>query len=522
MLVIISDVHLTDGSSNATMAAGAFKLFAERLADLAESASWRAGGTYRPVERVDLVLLGDMLDLIRSSQWLSAPNVRPWNNISSPEGLRVLETITRSILDRNATALGTLRSLSQDGLAIPVATAAGKSERSRTTNVPVRTHYMVGNHDWFFHMNLQQLDPLRQMMIERMGLANQHNQPFAHEPNDSPELLDAMRRHRLFARHGDIYDPFNFAGDRSVASLGDVVVIELLTRFAGEINAQLAGELPAATLSGLGELDNLRPSLLAPIWIEGLLERTCPWSAQRTRVKRAWDRLVDEFLELDFIRQQDTWSPCDLVDSLQRVLKFSKLVSLSAAGKIASWLENMRSGSDDSYYRHALGEQDFRNRRAKHIVYGHTHAAESVPLDASSAEGYALNQVYFNSGTWRRVHRQTKFAPREHEFIASETMTYLAFFSGDERGGRSFETWSGTLAVEPDHDSVHRLDAAVAVPQQAAVPQQTAAPQQAAALQQPEQPVRSPSVPVPHFPAEVRRVAAPPQVIRPSRVTKTL
>ena len=27
-----------------------------------------------------------------------------------------------------------------------------------------------------------------------------------------------------------------------------------------------------------------------------------------------------------------------------------------------------------------------RNRRARHIVYGHTHHAESVPLDASYAE----------------------------------------------------------------------------------------------------------------------------------------
>ena len=63
----------------------------------------------------------------------------------------------------------------------------------------------------------------------------------------------------------------------------------------------------------------------------------------------------------------------------------------------------LRGADDASYYQHALAEQDFRNRRAKHIVYGHTHYAESVPLDASFAEGYVLNQAYFNSGTWRRV-----------------------------------------------------------------------------------------------------------------------
>ena len=67
-----------------------------------------------------------------------------------------------------------------------------------------------------------------------------------------------------------------------------------------------------------------------------------------------------------------------------------------------------------------------------HLAYGHTHAAESVPLDASHAEGYVLNQMYFNAGTWRR-YRQTQWAPGAHEFIASDVMTYLVFLPGDER-----------------------------------------------------------------------------------------
>jgi len=81
-----------------------------------------------------------------------------------------------------------------------------------------------------------------------------------------------------------------------------------------------------------------------------------------------------------------------------------------------------------------------------------------VPLDASYAEGYVLNQTYFNSGTWRRVHRQTELAPSEHEFIASDVMTYLAFFQADERSGRPFETWTGTLGITTTDVSVLRVD----------------------------------------------------------------
>jgi hypothetical protein len=273
-------------------------------------------------------------------------------------------------------------------------------------------------------------------------------------------VLETMRRHKILARHGDIYDPFNFEEDRNASSLGDAIVIEMVSRFAAEIERELGADLPEATLAGLAEIDNIRPSLLVPVWIDGLLERTCPYPAQRKKVKAIWDRLCDCFLALDFVRSRDTWSPVDLVDGLARVLKFSKRLNSGWASAIMGWLHTIRGPGDASYHRHALAEQDFRNRRAKHIVYGHTHFAESVPLDASYAEGYVLNQVYFNAGTWRRVYRQTQLAPSEHEFIAADNMTYLAFFQGDERSGRPYETWSGTLGLNSRAPAVRRIDAA--------------------------------------------------------------
>ncbi|MDA2927107.1 hypothetical protein MYX78_07730 [Acidobacteria bacterium AH-259-G07] len=55
MLVIISDLHLTDGTSGETIRAGAFRAFRERLRDLAYDASWRADGKYKPIKELDLV-----------------------------------------------------------------------------------------------------------------------------------------------------------------------------------------------------------------------------------------------------------------------------------------------------------------------------------------------------------------------------------------------------------------------------------------------------------------------------------
>jgi UDP-2,3-diacylglucosamine pyrophosphatase LpxH len=460
MLVIISDLHLTDGTTGQNVSPGAFEIFAGRLRELAVAASWRSDGSYRPIERIDLVLLGDVLDVIRSNRWTARPNVRPWGNPHSPELLDQIARITSDVLSHNEPSLAVLRQLaSEGGVTVPPALRTARPAADAADQpVPVHMHYMVGNHDWFFHLPGAEYDALRQVLVRQMGLANRADRPFPHDIAESDELLQVMRRHKVAARHGDAFDPFNFEGDRDSSSLGDVIVIELVNRFAAEVEAVLGGELPASTLLGLREIDNVRPLLLVPVWIDGLLERTCAFPSMRKRVKTVWDRLADEFLSIEFVRQRDTWSPLDLVDGLERALKFSKRLSVGWASAIAGWLQKVRGAETDSYYPHALAEQDFRNRRARHIVYGHSHAAESIALDASYAEGFVLDQMYFNAGTWRRVHRQTRWAPQEHEFIASDVMTYLAFFQGDERKGRPYETWSGTLGHCLPEASIHRID----------------------------------------------------------------
>lgn len=461
MLVIASDLHLNDGSSGETLSAGAFPLFLERLRELAIAASWRADGSYQPIEQIDLLLLGDVLDLVNSRRWLTRPNVRPWGNPQSVEFVDQLIQITKDIFHNNEEALALLRSLSTvSGVTVPPALRAGRPARGHEDGdpIPVRIRYMVGNHDWFLHLPGPSYDALRQMIVDQMGLSNPPGQPFPHDMAENEELLVVLRRHKVAARHGDAYDPMNFEGDRDCSSLGDALAIELIGRFLIEVDSNLAGELPATTLLGLQEMTRVRPPLLIPVWVDGLLERTCPSPALRKRVRTVWDRLADEFLSLDIVRQHGSWGPIDVVDSLQRMLKFSKRLSVHWANSTTQWMNSIRGAASDSYFQHALAEPDFRNRRAKHIVYAHTHLAETIPLDASHAEGYVLNQMYFNTGTWGRVHRPTRSVATEHEFIPADEMTYLAFFQGDERKGRPYETWSGTLGFRPTEITIHRID----------------------------------------------------------------
>jgi hypothetical protein len=452
MLIIVSDLHFTDGTSGETIREGAFRVFRGRLLDAAYDASWRSDGKYRPVETVDLVLLGDVFDVIRSARWLDGA-VRPWADPQSNEFVETVTHITQGILDHNCRSLAVFKSLVQgDAFTIPPADADGKPapvsrapEAPERTRVSLRIHYLVGNHDWFYHLPGTPYHEIRRKIKEAIGLTNPAEAPFPHDPQESPQLLSCFEEHRVFARHGDVYDGFNFEGDRNASSLGDAIVIELLNRFPGEVERQLGDDLPLECRQGLKEIDNVRPLLLVPMWVAGLLRRTCPDADLARKVRAVWDQCADRFLDLDFVRRRDRWqTPLDRVDQLQMMLRFSTGVSPEAAGRMLYLIDKWCPSRRDSYRRYAMAEAAFKNRKARFLVYGHTHCHEIVPVDVYVGDK-AVSQVYLNSGTWRQVHELAQLRPWDQEFVGYKVLTYLVFYREDERGGRTFEAWSGAL-----------------------------------------------------------------------------
>ena len=470
MLVIMSDLHLTDGSSGKTIPPLAFRIFRQRLRDLAYDASWRSTpdgtGVYQPIEKLDIILLGDILDVIRSDKWLknNPQNVRPWDvEKRAAQVAQKIEEITDLILHNNNSSFEVLRHLNKandtdslNWITIPPA-RDGKPDPAvpwepkdrRRVSVKVDIHYMVGNHDWFYHLGGSAYDAMRKKIVDALGLTNDPAVPFPHDPSESAKIPAVLREHRVFARHGDIFDAFNYdkQNGRDASSLGDAIVIELLNRFPSEV-AKLE-LLPDSVKAGFKEIDNVRPYELIPVWIDGLLQSYHVNRPQRKEVMRVWDRLVDDFLGLDFVKRQASfWNPLNAVTQLRMALKFSQGLSLG----LVSWAIN-RFRTDpvqkfESYFKNALTEVAFKNQQAKHIVYGHTHHQEIVPLDVvPQATAADLKQIYFNSGTWRTVHEKALAQPNSELFVTYQVMTYFAFFKDDERGGRPFECWSGTLGL---------------------------------------------------------------------------
>ncbi len=304
---------------------------------------------------------------------------------------------------------------------------------------------MVGNHDWFYHLPSVDRDyeRIRDKVRQAIGLSDETNgadKPFPHDPDDSTELMAIMREHGVFARHGDVWDSANYEGDRDTSSVGDAIVIERLAKFAFRVASDLGSELPRATIEGLKELDNVRPFLVIPVWLNGLLKRTCPDPKQSRDVKKLWAEVVADFASLDFVRDR---MPAPYRLALRSTRNLSVRCSAWLDQKLSSKFESV----GESYAKFALQERDFRNRRAKYIVYGHTHREELVPLDVSFNSNGMMHQVYFNSGTWRRVHSQAVSNRRKQIFSSRNVMSYIAFFKEDERLARQFECWSGSLGL---------------------------------------------------------------------------
>ncbi len=455
MLIVISDLHIGDGTCSQSITSAAFRLFNDRLKELAFNASWRADGSYRPVDSIDIVLLGDILEVLHSTRWLDqAPGeagyARPWTDSQAPEFAAKVQAITRAVLENNAESIAILKALTgPDGLSLPPATRRGLPDPQARQQRPVkvRLHHMTGNHDWYYHLPGPAFDAIRREIVEAFGLENS-SRPFPYELRESGALLELADRYQVFVQHGDMYDAFNYdqTKGRDASSLGDAFAVEILNRFPVEVQRRLGGEIPPGLVASLRELVNVRPALATPLWISGQLRQNGISPAMQKELKALWDRMCDEFLGMPFVQSYNKPFKLDIVDGLELAIKITEGVSFKTLDEVVGWIRRKFNPQGITFARHALQEKAFLNRSAQFIVYGHTHHAETVPLDAFVKAARPTSQIYFNSGTWHTYFDLAIYKPEEQKFIPYQMMTYLVFYRDDQRRGRRFETWSGSFS----------------------------------------------------------------------------
>ena len=110
----------------------------------------------------------------------------------------------------------------------------------------VRFHYMVGNHDWYYHLKGEAFDQIRREIIDAMGLSNPPT-PFPYDlrkidpqfPMGSGRIAARSKTFqsniKSFAATAIVMTPFNFdaKSGRDHATLGDVFTMEVCNRYPG-------------------------------------------------------------------------------------------------------------------------------------------------------------------------------------------------------------------------------------------------------------------------------------------------
>lgn len=463
MLIIISDLHLTDGTSGEIISDSAFRLFKNRLSDMAYDASWRCDENnkeyYKPIEHVDILLLGDIIDMIRSEKWNnSLDNMMPWTRERQDDFFENIEKITSGVLAFNASSFRILKGIAEGDIVIPKEMRiANEQEKAlekikykasdEKVTVKVDIYYMIGNHDWFFYIKDQRINNIRNRVIDALGLANEKDKPFPYAYNDNKAIQDIQEAHKVFAEHGDRFDKTNYQSPhRDASSVGDVVVIKLLNEIPKKIEEYIRKSEESAGsdeeikifIKQLREIDNLRPYSLAPAWISQVLKETkLDGEVVNKAMREALGEVLEKFRSNELITE-DRWLGIKM-----RLAEFvAEVFSIETLSTVIGHLGFTRD-QFESYKQYAI--EISKDEDKDFFVMGHTHYAEVVPMNSYVFNDEKRNKIYINTGTWRSVHFQGE--ADKSSFISYKTMSIAGFFKPDERKGRAFEFWTGYLAL---------------------------------------------------------------------------
>ena len=466
MLVVISDLHFVDGTAgNHNLPTSAFKdVFMSDIVALAKR---------KDAKELKLVLLGDIVDLVRTTQWFDvAPADRPWgaNGLADIELPRADSATERKCLDilgrlpedgdRNRVPQQSILGRNWDTFAFfrdfPNAV---RNAADSGASIDVELVYVPGNHD-----RLCNLYPaVRDELQRQLGLSTS---PAAVErgADDSwwyrDHFLDP--NYAVWARHGHQFDPFNFGGgsDHSrsghlQATIGDVIACEFASKLPHTLEEMRRrsddSSITREFIERVQEIDLVRPASAIVEWLYYRLRSDAP---HKQALDRAFDHVFLSLLDIPFV--QNWRSRQTFVDDVVRALSSRwlrwlprLLTRLDAERLLRLFLGVARGRSNveqDAFARAAYDEDVWRNNPdVSFIVYGHTHAALSQTLAIEQGR----EVTYFNTGTWReRVHRSIAF-DRDPDFAKIKHMSYAVFYKADEDtknkvpGTTSVDFWTG-------------------------------------------------------------------------------
>jgi UDP-2,3-diacylglucosamine pyrophosphatase LpxH len=433
MLVIFSDIHLTDESTANNVSKEAFL---NVLLPEIRSNAHNSNAT-----EIHIVLLGDIFDFVRTSWWHRNPAaIRPWHgfgkhidvNTAMHPNSAELEKQFHIILDA-ILSKGSAKALVDMAKAIP--TETGK---------PTKITYVRGNHDRVLN-NFGTLETKIKEAFKpiEVTFATHVDQPaygvFARHGHEWDENCSARILLNKVLHPTIQWQPLDPAINKFMA-IGEVVTAELMGGLIYYIEAGVGGQMgnPGLALK-LREVNNVRPLTDVFYWLEWISGRLNDVDKELLRLSLI--EAINGVVESDYGKHywdEIQWNLVvsgDLVDNLKTArtaLRAGGFDDFRALIRKLIWLKKLLPEGEDHLYKGAV--QEFKalsekERGIQYLLYGHTHVARQ---DCFSAVNGGTIQMYLNTGTYLPLFQRTV---DETGFFNAYQMTMAFFYSKDEDTG---------------------------------------------------------------------------------------
>ncbi|HUR93502.1 MAG TPA: hypothetical protein VMY76_02890 [Gemmatimonadales bacterium] len=442
MLVLVSDLHVTDESTANNVNPEAFELLGAEIRDAAKR---------RGASEVHLVLLGDILDLVRTDYWhrSAVPMARrPWGGTLDPRtGMNADSGVVESQFQA---VLG-------DILASPTAGSLRRMMAGLAAGtVPFQATYVMGNHDrvmWNFpSLQASARAALSQITSFSGSIESAEYGVLARHGHEWDEHTYGWRFRRDVLLPRERVDRFSPEAYATMA-IGEAVTAELMSGLVYHARDQGA---PPSLVDQLKDVNNLRPLLDVFAWLEwigGARERE-----HRQMLHEALRRALDGLLESSLARQWDRLQTDylvsgDLVDRLEQARSVllgpdfesfrGRVESLERLQRLVPALLPSEDGLLAGARSEAVFQGEFTAAGIQRVIYGHTHRARH---DYFSAAPDGSVRMYINTGTFLPLIARARDG---RTFASAQQMTMVFVYGpgedtpGKRPGTSSVEIWNG-------------------------------------------------------------------------------
>lgn len=429
MIVVFSDIHLTDETTAVNVNPEAFTKILQKEIELC--------ALKNEAREIVIVLNGDIFDFVRTDYWLKIDrSERPWNGnldkrTAMNDNKKLMEFHYGKLFEE---ILKTKSSMAFISMMNSVSKKFGE-------NIPVKVCYVTGNHDRIINTSAA----LKEKITGLFSSYEKANISFANE------FMDAQK-YSVLCRHGHEWDNANFGFELfkfinnaddfitrfhrdiyKLQTIGEVITAELMSGIIFRVREKISD---VNFLNSLKDLNNIRPVSDTFLWIYWY--GAAGSSKNKKILLNAFRDSLKEVLNTDLAKLWDNIQPevwllkGDITDRFEQILHIIDDLNFDSINKyveIYKLFDKIFGSPVDAYSEGAMSEfksKYYTGKDIQYILYGHTHEALH---DYYFGDKDGKVKMYINTGTFLPYIKKTK---DKKSFASAYQMTMVFIYSRDE------------------------------------------------------------------------------------------